>query len=128
MGIFKKILIITGIIANFGFVLTPALASAQVNELKCGANSAATGSCTSAPKNQPSINETIARVINLLSSLVAVVAVIVIIIAGFRYITSGGDSNKTASARGMIINALIGLVIAVFAQVIVKFVLRSVQK
>jgi hypothetical protein len=125
----KTLLIILGLLANFSIVLSPA----QINELKCGANSAATGSsssgaCPNAPRNQPSLNTIIASVTNIISSLVAVAAVIMIIIGGFRYVTSGGDSNRVASARGTIINAIIGLVIAVLAQVIVRFVLFQVNK
>jgi hypothetical protein len=129
----KTLLITLGLLANFSVVLFPAAASAQINELKCGANSAATGSsanggCPGAPKNQPSLNDIIASVTNIISSLVAVASVIMIIVGGFRYVTSGGDSNKVAAARGTIINALIGLVIAVMAQVIVRFVLFQVNK
>jgi hypothetical protein len=133
MGLIKKLLISVSLVANFGFVMYPALASAQIHELRCGANSAATGpdtnnnGCPEEPKNQPSLNDIIARVINVLSSLVAVVAVIMIIIGGLRYITSAGDSTKAASARSTIFNALIGLVIAVFAQVVVRFVLHAVK-
>lgn len=110
---------------TFSFV--PALASAQAtNELKCGANAAATGDCNTKP-NSPSLNDIIARVINIISSLIAVVSVIMIMVGGFRYVTSGGDTNKVGSARSTITNAIIGLVIAVFAQVIVRFVIAKVK-
>ena len=46
-----------------------------------------------------------------------------IIYGGFRYITSGGDSGKVTGAKNTIIYAVIGLVIVVLAQVIVKFIL-----
>jgi magnesium-transporting ATPase (P-type) len=126
MQIIKKILISTSLLANFAFVLSPALASAQIGELRCGVNSAATGEDCKPPENSPSLNTTISRVINVLSSLVAVVAVIMIMVGGFRYVTSGGDSNRTTAARNTIMNSIIGLVIAVSAQVIVRFVLHSV--
>jgi magnesium-transporting ATPase (P-type) len=123
----KSIILVLGLSANV-LLFMPAVVSAQVSELKCGANSAATGSCSKAPKNAPSLNDTVAKIINILSSLVAVVAVIMIIVGGFRYVTSGGDSNKVESARSTIFNAIIGLVIAVFAQVIVRFVIYEAKK
>jgi hypothetical protein len=130
MSKIQKIILAVSLIANLGLVLTPAAASAQLHELRCGANSAATGTdngnCPDGP-NAPSLNETIAKIINVLSSLAGVVAVIMIMVGGFRYITSGGDSAKATSARGTIINSVIGLVIAVFAQIIVRFVLHAVK-
>jgi magnesium-transporting ATPase (P-type) len=122
----KTALMIFGMIAAFALALPTAITSAQVDDLQCGANSAASGSCHKKPSS-PDLNETIARVINVISSLVAVASVIMIIVGGFRYVTSGGDSTKTGSARNTIMNAIIGLVIAVFAQVIVRFVLHSVK-
>jgi hypothetical protein len=121
---FKSVFLILGIFANVS-LLMPAVASAQVSQLKCGANSAATGSCAKAPKDAPSLNETVAKIINILSSLVAVVAVI--IVGGFRYVTSGGESSKVESAKSTIFNAIVGLVIAVFAQVIVRFVIYEAK-
>lgn len=62
-------------------------------------------------------------IVNILSAIVGIVAVIMLIIGGFRYITAGGDSNSINSAKNTIIYALVGAVIATLAQVIVRFVL-----
>jgi len=107
------------------FSFMPAAASA-IDPLQCGANAAATGDCNTEPKST-SLNDIIARIINLISSLIAVVSVIMIMVGGFRYVTSGGDSNKVGSAKSTITNAIIGLVIAFFAQVIVRFVIAKVK-
>jgi small-conductance mechanosensitive channel len=128
----KKIIAAALIITSSGFVLAPSVVSAQVDQIQCGANSAAagnstTGSCPTPPGHQADINEIVARVINVLSSLTAVVAVIMIMVGGFRYITSAGDSAKATSARGTIFNSVIGLAIAVLAQVIVRFVLHAIK-
>jgi hypothetical protein len=53
------------------------------------------------------------------------VAVIMIIYGGFRYITSGGDSNRVGSAKNTLIYAIIGLIIVALAQLIVHFVLST---
>lgn len=52
------------------------------------------------------------------------VSVIMIIIGGFRYVLSAGDSNATKGAKDTIMYALIGLFVAMTAQVIVSFVLQ----
>jgi hypothetical protein len=69
---------------------------------------------------------TVTTIINLLLIIIGVVAVVVIIVAGFNFITSGGDSNKVATARNSIVYALIGLVVVVLAEVIVHFVIGTV--
>lgn len=65
----------------------------------------------------------ITTVINFLSLVVGVVAVIMIIIGGFKYITSGGDSGNVTGAKNTILYALIGIIIVVLAQVIIRFVI-----
>jgi hypothetical protein len=48
-----------------------------------------------------------------------------IIIGGFRYITSGGDSGSVSSAKNTVLYAIVGLIIVALAQVIVRFVLSK---
>ena len=69
-----------------------------------------------------SFSTIITNVINILSILVGAVSVIMLIVGGFRYIISNGDSNSTKGAKDTIMYALIGLIIVLFAQVIVRFV------
>ena len=51
-----------------------------------------------------------------------------IIIGGFRYIISSGDSGQITSAKNTILYAIVGLVIVLFAQLIVRFVIGSATK
>lgn len=75
------------------------------------------------PENK--VNEMITLVINFFSIVVGVVAVIMIIIGGLKYITSSGDSNNITSAKNTILYAIVGLIIVALAQFIVKFVLAK---
>lgn len=52
-------------------------------------------------------------------------AVAFIIYGGIRYITSQGEPETTKSARGTIINALIGLGIAIIAAATVQFIANN---
>jgi cytochrome bd-type quinol oxidase subunit 2 len=72
------------------------------------------------------INSIIHDVINIFSLVVGVVSVIMIIVGGFRYITSGGESSNVSGAKNTIIYAIIGLVVVALAQFIVQFVLNKV--
>jgi hypothetical protein len=68
----------------------------------------------------------IRRIVNLLSAIVGVVAVIMIIVGGLRYITSGGNDTSVTSAKNTILYAIIGLIIVALAQLIVRFTLRQI--
>lgn len=65
-------------------------------------------------------------ILNTVYAIAGVVAVLMIIIAGFVFILSRGDSNKVAQARNAIIAASVGLVIIIMAFAITQFVLRGV--
>jgi cytochrome bd-type quinol oxidase subunit 2 len=69
------------------------------------------------------INQTIVEVIDIFTLIVGIAAVIMIIIGGLKYITSGGDSGNVTGAKNTILYAVIGLVVVALAQVIVRFVL-----
>ena len=94
-------------------------ASAQLN-LESGINSA---KGTGAPDNVTEDDGLIKKVVNLLLWAIGIVSVIMIIIGGIRYATSNGDSTQVTAAKNTIMYAVIGLVIAIFAYAIVKFVL-----
>jgi cytochrome bd-type quinol oxidase subunit 2 len=111
-------------------VAAPAYAQANVKGGLCtGADlkvdSSGSGSCPST--GSTGINDLLTKIINIFSAIVGVIAVIMIIVGGLRYITSGGDSNKVSAAKNTIIYAIIGLVIVALAQLIVRFVLSNTQ-
>jgi hypothetical protein len=76
-------------------------------------------------QEEDNVNKVVALVINIFSVVVGIIAVIMIVYGGFRYITSGGDTTKITSARNTILYAIIGLIIVALAQFIVKFVLEK---
>jgi hypothetical protein len=65
--------------------------------------------------------------IKLISLFIGVIAIIVIVISGLRFVFSNGDSNAAAGARTAIIYSVVGLIVAALAQVIVAFVLNNVN-
>jgi len=65
-------------------------------------------------------------VVEKLSFAVGVASVIMLIIGGLRYITSGGQPQSAQAARNTIIYAIIGLVVAFIAQMLVSFVLTRI--
>lgn len=55
-----------------------------------------------------------------------IVAVLVIVIAGFIFVMSRGDAQQVTKARNAIIAASAGLIIVLFAFVITRFILGSI--
>lgn len=129
----KWLLIVATLFA--GFLLAAPLAAVNAQnkaELCAGANlklstSGSNDECTrpGEKSNSKSIEDLIAQIINVLTVIVGIVAVIMIIIGGFKYITSGGDSGAVSSAKNTVIYAIVGLIIVAFAQIIVRFVINK---
>jgi len=63
----------------------------------------------------------LAAVRNLLTLIAVIAALIFIILGGIRWTTSAGDPKAVDAARKQITYAIIGLVIALLAFMIVKF-------
>ncbi len=83
-----------------------------------------TAACAATAANTNTRFNTIVRtIVNLFSLIVGIIAVIMIVYGGFKYITSGGDSGNVTGAKNTILYAIIGLVIVALAQFIVRFVL-----
>lgn len=69
----------------------------------------------------------VAAIIEILLRVAAIVAVIFIIYGGFSYTTSQGDPEATGRAKGTLVNALVGLAVAVMAAAIVSFIAKSIS-
>lgn len=119
----QKILIAIAVGLSLIIVASPALVHADTKSTIQGGINEANGGTQ---PNNNNLDDTIQTIVNVLSAAVGVVAVIMIIIGGFRYVTSGGDSARVTSAKNTILYAIIGLVIAALAQVIARFVLTKV--
>src|SRR4051812_23445048 len=94
-------------------VLMPALlqhAAAQTpaDEVCAGIATASGSGCNG---SNTTLNNVVANGVNILSVVIGIVAVVMIMIAGFKYITAGGDSGQITSAKNTLIYAVIGLVI-----------------
>lgn len=73
-----------------------------------------------------SVYTTIKTAVNVLSFLAGAIAVIMIVVAGVKFVTSGGESNAVSSAKNTLVYAIIGLVVVALAQAIVHFVLNAI--
>lgn len=76
------------------------------------------------PPGSEYATEIVCRALNVVKQIVAAIGfgivIILIIVAGIKYMTAGGDESKTSEARKGIQNALIGLVIVVSAYFLIS--------
>lgn len=134
----KKILLAISSMLALAIMSVPVVGMAQEAPAPTATQNAKTSVCegvglTTGTANgcdsgsETTVSQIIRTGIFILSIIVGVAAVIMIIIGGLRYVTSGGDSAAVNSAKNTILYAVIGLVVAALAQLIVQFVLNKVD-
>ena len=70
--------------------------------------------------------QVVARIINVFLGLMGIIAVFLIIFAGFTWMTSEGNEEKISKAKGILKSATIGLFIILSAWGIVTFIFREI--
>lgn len=73
------------------------------------------------------INATIRTALDIFSFAAGVASVLMLVYAGFRYTTSGGNDAGVKSAKNTMIYAVIGIVLVALARVIVQLVLSQLE-
>lgn len=73
------------------------------------------------------VNQVFQTVVQILTLIVGATSVIVIMYAGFKYISSGGEANKVANAKSTLLYALVGLAVAGLTEFLIHFVLFEVK-
>lgn len=71
------------------------------------------------------IRLTVARIIRTAMSLLGIVAVVIVLIGGFTWMTAGGSDEKVGEAKKWIYSGVIGLVIILSAYAIASFVIQN---
>jgi len=115
----KKYLVVMALfVAVFGVLLLPALADAKVdvgfneveNEIDLGTRD---------------VRATAATIINAAMGLLGIIAVIIILLGGFKWMVAAGNDEKVKEAKKLIISGIIGLVIILAAYAIARFVVDA---
>jgi len=83
------------------------------------------GSCNS---GSTTVHRLLVDTVNVVATVGGIIAIIMIIVAGMKFITSGGDPQGVASARSNLVWAAVGIVVVVMAEVLVHFVLQVSTK
>lgn len=108
------------------FVTTDGSVSAGFNKgLGDGAKSA---QGRDQPDRLDGSNGIFTTITNILLFIIGAVAVIMLIIGGIRYVTSGGDSTAVTAAKNTILYAVVGIVVAIIAYAVVNFVIENLAR
>lgn len=91
------------------------------------ASSAACNSSNSDPVSGKDKSGVLIQAANLISYITGMASVIAILIGGFEYVISAGDSAKVNTAKNVILYAVIGLIVVIMAQVIIRFVIGNIK-
>ena len=73
-----------------------------------------------------SIQDIIVLIINTILGLLGVIFLVIIIYAGFLWMTAGGNDEQVGKAKKLLINSIIGIIIIVAAYAISYFVLHAI--
>jgi len=114
----KKYLPLIGVVLMLALLVTPALAQ----NLDNGFMSEFQGN---AGIGDNTIAEVVGQVVKAVLSILGLVALIIFIIAGFQWMTSGGNKEKIQSAQKLMGAAVIGLVIIIIAYAAASFIISA---
>ena len=99
--------------------VAPALAQITPGEVMPSAIQPAIGLASS------DVRVTVARIIRVAMGLLGIIAVVIILIGGFTWMTAGGNDEKVGEAKKWIFSGVIGLAIILSAYSIATFVINQ---
>lgn len=108
-----KIVQISSIVLSLALFALPLLTAAQFEQ--------PSGTASGLPNDQK-LSTFIMRIINIALAVAGLVAVLFLIIGGFRYVTSAGNEEAGESAKKIITNSIIGIVVIILSFVIVRVI------
>ena len=74
------------------------------------------------------LKETITQVLNVLLGFLGIIAVIVILLGGFKWMTAAGNEEKVEEAKKLLGAGIVGLVIILAAYAIATYVINVISE
>ena len=100
----------------FSFCVIPAMAQPEL-----GLNYATNLGLAS---QEGDVRDTAVDIVKYLMTFLGIIAVVVILLGGFKWMTAGGNEDKVAEAKKLLVAGMVGLVIILAAFAIVTFVIQ----
>ena len=104
--------------------LSPATVSAQTSSLDVWGNTQNSYANIGLSDTDP--RDVVANVIKVVLGFLGTIAVVLIIVAGFQWMTAAGSEDKIAKAKKIMTAAVIGLVIVLMAYALSTFVINAI--
>jgi len=71
------------------------------------------------------VRQTVAQIIRVAMGLLGIVAVVIILIGGFKWMTAGGNEEQVGDAKKWIFSGVIGLAIILSAYALASFIINQ---
>lgn len=123
MKLSKKLVIAAMFLLTLSFAALPALAQTPIQPFGSNALQDSMNANLGLGNRDP--REIAASVINVIMGFLGIVAVVLILIGGFKWMTAAGDEGKVEEAKKLMTAGVIGLVIILAAWGITIFVMNA---
>ncbi|MCA9334750.1 hypothetical protein KC953_01255 [Candidatus Saccharibacteria bacterium] len=71
---------------------------------------------------------TVGNILGVVYFIAGIVAVLMIVIGGIRFVGANGDSNQVQAGKETVTYAVIGLIVVIMAAAITQFIIQNVAK
>lgn len=121
----KKLLILIFSIGLFSQIYISHSASAQLLNNTTELNNMAVETKNAAGLADISVGTLVAQIIRIALSFLAVIFLVLIVMAGFKWMTAGGNQDDIKKSTATIKNAVIGLIVVIAAYTITYFIFKQ---
>ena len=119
--LFKNIVVIAVFVFLFSTVaVVPTIVKTAVAGPAIGMNYAANTGLINSAQDDP--KEMAVSIVRYLMTFLGIIAVVIMLLGGFKWMTAAGNEDKVAEAKKLLVAGIIGLVIVLASFAIVKFV------
>jgi len=120
--IFKKVIFVFIAVASLNCLVLIGNAASPKQDMRTQLQGAALSSWGAEPSVGNNLSSIVQTVISALLGLLGIIFLVLIIYAGFNWMTAQGDEEKVTTAKDTLTRAIIGLVIITMAYAITFFV------
>lgn len=80
------------------------------------------------PRSVQDVINIVNAIVGWFETIVFAIAIIMILVAAFQFLTAAGNEEKVATARKSLVWGLVGIAVALFARVAREFVENALQR
>lgn len=98
------------------------------HDIHCGGPAKSSAVCQDKKKTGNPVSgngSLLLKITNLITIIAGVAAIIVIVVAGLKFVQSSGSSDDVTSARRTLIYAIVGLIVIVLARTLISLILSK---